>query len=51
MKGIKITALVFSVFCIVFGGGCHYDGDPANISLSVLQLKMHKAMDPDGRLP
>jgi len=49
MKNFRIAALLFSILCIVLGSGCHYDGDPANISLSVLQLKMQKAMDPDGR--
>ena len=48
MKNFRIAALLFSILCIVPGSGCHYDGDPANISLSVLQLKMQKAMDPDG---
>jgi len=49
MKNFRIAALLFSILFIVLGSGCQYDGEPANISLSVLQLKMQKAMDPDGR--
>ena len=48
MKTFRIVTLLLSVLCIVLIAGCQYDGDPANISLSVLQLKMQKAMDPDG---
>jgi hypothetical protein len=48
MTKIRITALIISVFCAAFISGCMSDGDPANISLSILEMKMHKAMDPDG---
>jgi len=49
MKNFRIATLIISVLCAAFISGCMSDGDPANISLSVLQLKMQKAMDPDGR--
>jgi len=48
MKNLKVAALLFSMLVIVLGSGCMSDGEPANISLSILQMKMHKAMDPDG---
>ena len=48
MKNLRITTLILSVLCAAFMTGCFSDGDPANISLSILQMKMHKAMDPDG---
>lgn len=48
MKKIRIISLIISVFCAVFLSGCVSDGEPANISLSILQMKMQKAMDPDG---
>ena len=48
MKNLRIAALLFSMLVIVLGSGCMSDGEPANISLSILQMKMHKAMDPDG---
>lgn len=48
MKNLRVGTLLFSMFVIVLGSGCMSDGDPANISLSILQMKMHKAMDPDG---
>jgi hypothetical protein len=49
MKKNRIATLIISVLCAAFISGCMSDGAPANISLSVLQLKMQKAMDPDGR--
>jgi len=48
MKKLRITALLISIFFVVIGSGCMSDGEPANISLSILQMKMQKAMDPDG---
>lgn len=48
MKFFRIAVLLFSMICIFLGSGCQSDGDPADISLSVLQLKMQKAMDPNG---
>ncbi|MBU8902540.1 MAG: hypothetical protein KOO69_07355 [Victivallales bacterium] len=48
MKNLRIAALLFSLIFVLIGSGCMSDGDPANIGLSILQKKMHKAMDPDG---
>ena len=48
MKNFKIAYLIFCIFFVISGSGCMSDGEPANISLSILQMKMQKAMDPDG---
>ena len=48
MKNFRMVSLIFSIIFVVFGSGCMSDGDPANISLSILQMRMRKAMDPDG---
>jgi len=48
MKKNKITSLIISVLCAAFITGCMSDGEPANISLPILEIKMQKAMDPDG---
>ena len=49
MKNPRIAALLLSLFFVILGSGCMSDGDPANISLPILQIKMRNAMDPDGR--
>ncbi len=48
MKKLEVVYLIFSIIFVIFGSGCMSDGEPANISLSILQMKMQKAMDPDG---
>ncbi len=53
MKKFRAIVLLLSVLCIALGGGCQMFSPasaerPANISLAVLQNKMHAAMDPDG---
>lgn len=53
MKNFKLPVLWFCIICIAAGSGCQMfssapEERPANISLAVLQRRMHKAMDPDG---
>ena len=53
MKTFKMTALLSCVFTVMLGGGCQVlspspKEHPADITLTVLQEKMKKAMDPDG---